>query len=180
MVKRDLIGQLIFWTLVIVGIISLRIWFFDPVTITSSMANTYVKEKEVVLAAKREEIVHGDLVLYKVGGKKYVGRVVGLAGDKVIYMTDVLYRNDEIVEETYLAATELVSDDTSDFTLSSLTEGQSEVVTQGSYLILNDNRSNRVDSRQFGLITKKQVVGRLTFRVAPLDQFGFIDTGLAQ
>lgn len=184
MVKRDLIGQLIFWTLVIVGAVSLRIWFFAPVTITSSMANTYLKEKDVVLAAKQEEINHGDLVLYKVEGKKYVGRVIGLEGDNIVYMANVLYRNNQIVEEDYLMTVETspepVYDDMADFTLSSLTNEVNDVIDEDAYLILNDNRADKADSRQFGLIASHQVVGRLTFRVAPLDQFGFLDTGLPQ
>ena len=46
------------------------------------------------------------------------------------------------------------------------------------FLVLNDNRTNKDDSRTFGLIPKKNVIGRLTFRISPLSDFGFIKTGL--
>lgn len=180
MAKREFIEKLI-WTLTLVlGLVALRVWFFEPVTITSQMANAYVKENEVVLAAKTEEIHYGDLVLYKVDGQKYVGRIIALENDKVVYMDDVLYRNDEIVKEVYLEAQDGVDYYTEDLSILSLTSGENERVTEGAYLILNDNRSNREDSRQFGLISAQQIVGRLNFRLTPLDQFGFIDTGLAQ
>lgn len=180
MAKRELIEKLIWTTTLILGLIALRVWLFEPVTITSQMANNYVKEKDLVLAARTEEIHYGDLVLYKVDGKKYVGRIIALEDDKVVYMDDVLYRNDETVKEVYLTAQDGSDYYTEDFSILSLTAGKSERVTKGAYLILNDNRSNREDSRQFGLISADQIVGRLNFRLTPLDQFGFIDTGLAQ
>jgi len=41
-------------------------------------------------------------------------------------------------------------------------------------LVLNDNRKNVEDSRSFGLIDKKQIKGVVTFRVLPLNDFGFV------
>ncbi|MDU5407797.1 MAG: signal peptidase I, partial [Streptococcus agalactiae] len=46
-------------------------------------------------------------------------------------------------------------------------------VPKGSYLVLNDNRQNKNDSRKFGLIKEKDIRGVITFKVYPLSEFGF-------
>ena len=45
---------------------------------------------------------------------------------------------------------------------------------KGYYLVLNDDRQNTNDSRSFGLIKESQIRGVVTFKVLPLNQFGFI------
>ncbi|HHK0080224.1 TPA: signal peptidase I, partial [Streptococcus pyogenes] len=50
-----------------------------------------------------------------------------------------------------------------------------KVIPSGKYLLLNDNRQNKNDSREFGLIDKSQIKGVITFKILPLDQFGFIE-----
>ncbi|MDO5079459.1 MAG: signal peptidase I, partial [Streptococcus minor] len=112
--------------------------------------------------------------------KKYVGRVIAMEGDDVTYLYDVLYRNNEIVPEDYLKIHGHAEYYTEDMTIETLTEGQHTVIPKGSYLILNDKRTDLRDSRQFGLISQKQIIGTLTFRLKPISQFGFIDNGLAQ
>lgn len=180
MVKKDLIRQIIFAILLILGIIGLRIWFFEPVTINEQMANDYLEKAQMVLAIKNDNLTYGDFVIYEEEGKQYVGRVIALEGDKVTYMDDVLYRNDVIVEENYLNSPPHQEYFTEDLTIATITEGKSDVVTPHTYLVLNDMRTDKRDSREFGLIRQNQIIGRMSFRITPLKKFGFIETGLAE
>ena len=117
-------------------------------------------------------------------GKEYVGRVIGLGNDSVVYMDDVLYLNNKIKSEDYLtkAKEEYLAKATStgyfthDFTIQTLTKSNANKIPAQSYLILNDNRQDMEDSRMFGLITEKQIKGVISFRVLPLNQLGFIKT----
>ncbi|TCD46243.1 signal peptidase I [Streptococcus sp. X16XC17] len=180
MVKRDLIRQIVFTILLVVGIIGLRIWFFEPVTINEQMANDYFEKDQLILAIKNDNLTYGDFVLYEEEGQRYVGRIIALEGDKVTYMDDVLYRNDLIVEEAYLDRPRHQEYFTEDLTISTITKGKSDVVTPHAYLVLNDVRTDKRDSREFGLITQDQIIGRMAFRVTPLKKFGFIEIGLAK
>ncbi|MGT2753936.1 signal peptidase I [Streptococcus ovis] len=180
MVKRDLFQHIALILVLIIGILALRVWVFEPVRINEQMANHYLAKEEVILAKRNSEIQYGDFVLYTVKNKKYVGRVIAMAGDSVTYMDDVLYRNQEIVHEAYLTREGMGEYYTQDMTIASLTDDAHVVVPKGSYLILNDKRTDTRDSREFGLIADQQIVGRLTFRISPLGKFGFIETGLAQ
>lgn len=180
MVKRDLFRYIGLLLVLILGLIALRIWVFEPVTINEQMANNYIAQNDVILADRNAEIAYGDLVLYTVKNKKYVGRVIAKEGDSVTYMDDVLYRNEEVVHEDYLPSSSSSEYYTEDMTIASLTDNAHAAVPKGEFLILNDNRMDTRDSRTFGLIQEKDLIGRLTFRIYPLKQFGFIENGLEQ
>ncbi|MBM7153643.1 signal peptidase I [Streptococcus suis] len=180
MVKRDLIKQISLLVLLILGIIGLRFWLLEPVTITPEMANSYLKENDFIMTVRNVRPIHGDFILYNHEGKEYVSRVIALENETVIYMDDVLYRNDIIVTENYLKTPHSQESYTDDFTLETLTNGKYNVIPEGHYLVLNDVRTNQQDSRSFGLISSEAIVGRLTFRISPLSEFGFIKTGLVQ
>lgn len=64
---------------------------------------------------------------------------------------------------------------TEDFNITTISKGNNKVIPSGKYLLLNDNRQNKNDSREFGLIDKSQIKGVITFKILPLDQFGFIE-----
>ncbi|HFU4466748.1 TPA: signal peptidase I [Streptococcus suis] len=178
MLKRDFITQLILLLLLLLGLVGLRVWFFEPVTITDEMANDYLRTGDFIVTVRNDRLKHGDFVLYTHDGKEYVSRVIAREGDQVTYMDDVLYRNHEIVSETYL--TKAIVDEyyTEDLTVSTLTNSEYDAIPKNNYLVLNDNRNNKNDSRQFGLINEEQIIGRLSFRLSPLSQFGFVDTGV--
>lgn len=180
MVKRDLYNYLGLALVVILSVIALRVWVYEPVSINEQMANQYLTKNDLIIADRNKQIEYGDFVLYKVDGKKYVGRVIAMEGDSVTYLYDLLYRNDEIIHETYLNIKGQPEYYTEDMTIETLTHDRHSVVPKNSYLILNDKRTDKRDSRQFGLISQKQIIGSLTFRITPLGKFGFIEKGLAQ
>ncbi|MGQ7461266.1 signal peptidase I [Streptococcus suis] len=180
MVKRDLVKRISLVILLIFGLIGLRVWFFEPVTITSQMANDYIKEGDFIVTVRKADLTHGDFVLYRHEGKEYVSRVIAMDNEAVTYMDDVLYRDNLIVTESYLNKPHSQESYTEDFTIATLTKGQFESIPKDYILVLNDNRTNHQDSRSFGLIAEKDIIGRLTFRLSPLKEFGFIKTGLVQ
>ncbi len=92
--------------------------------------------------------------------KYYVKRVVGLSGDVIEITEGKLYRNGELVLEPYT---------------DSIIEGEAKItveVPQGMYYVMGDNRKlNRSnDSRNFGPIEKKEIVGRIDARLWPVNE----------
>lgn len=184
MVKRDLITYIILVIALIGLAVTLRMFVLEPHTVTTKEANQVMLEKDVVLAVKQAQLTHGDLVLYKVDGHEHIGRLIAMPGDRVTYMDDVLYLNDQVKEEPYLAdlrtahQTEIsnIGYYTPDFTIPSLTGEAQADIPDGQHLILNDNRLHNDDSRSFGLIAKEDIIGVVNFRVFPISKFGFLQS----
>ena len=106
----------------------------------------------------------------------YVKRVIGMPGDKVEYKKDQLYVNDKKVDEPYLdynkkrKQVEYIT--ANDLDVSSLPNSNGEEkIPKGKLLVLGDNREVSKDSRSFGLINEDQVVGKVSFKFWPINNF---------
>lgn len=105
---------------------------------------------------KRFEVV---AVKYK-DTKYFIKRIIGLPGENISYKDGILYVNGEVVEEKFKTTT------TADFSLSVLGY---ETIPEDYYLIVGDNRENSLDgrSKEVGLIHKKDLIGKVAFRIWP-------------
>jgi len=168
MPRRDLIRNVIIVAVLVLALILLRIFVFHPFSINDKMANASVK--------------NGDLVVATSGGKEYLGRVIAKENDEVSYVDNVLYLNGQATPEPYLnkmlnkhlAAPTSNGYYTDDFFLSELKGTKAGRVPSDTYLVLNDNRGDTEDSREFGYIHKNQIEGVVNLRLYPLNKFGFI------
>ncbi len=127
----------------------------------------------------------GDVVVFfsPRDGKRLVKRVVGLPGDTIELRNDALILNGKPVEYQPVAGERLrdlaVTDRaTSDFAVEQLA-GQPHIVAAipsvpalrnfgpyrvpaGQYFMMGDNRDNSFESRYFGPVPRRQIVGRAT------------------
>lgn len=131
----------------------------------SSMSPTY-ESREVVILNKLHyklfKIKRFDVISFEHDSTKYlIKRVIGLPGDTVEYKDNVLYVNGEEIEEEYL--TENIK--TENFSLASLGY---EKIPEDMYLVLGDNREDSLDSREIGLISKKDILGKVSLKIWPI------------
>lgn len=183
MVKRDFIRNIIIALIVIVIAILLRIFVFSTIEINKDSANSYLKAGDLVTIKRNIKPQYKDFVVYEVDDKEFVSRVIATGGQSATYMDDIFYLNNGIEDQNYieklkndyLSTSPMGSLFTEDFNISTISKGNNTVIPEGKFLLLNDNRQNRADSREFGLIDRKQIKGVVTFRVLPLDDFGFIE-----
>lgn len=99
------------------------------------------------------ELWNNDVVVYEGGGKTRTGRIVARPGDSVEITEDAnLKVNGSVVSEgdIYFSTPAYDSDVTYPVTL-----GEDE------YFILSDFREGAKDSRQFGPVSKDQIVGKV-------------------
>lgn len=77
-----------------------------------------------------------------------VKRIVGLPGEKVDIIDNLIYINDQLVYTPF------------DY-YGKYTEDFSVTIPEGQYLVLGDNRSSSLDGRSFGLLEKDRFVGKV-------------------
>lgn len=94
----------------------------------------------------------------------YIKRVIGLPGESVAIKNGVVYIFNEAHPNGYILDESLYLDrniKTSDLPKVTLTEDE--------YFVMGDNRAFSYDSRSFGPIHKKDLIGRVLFRAWPLN-----------
>ena len=114
-----------------------------------------------------------DLVIFQADeDTDYIKRVIGLPGDHIEYIDDVLYVNGEAYKEPFLDENKEEYGSkpfTADFSLESVTDA--DLVPEGHVFVLGDNRRNSLDSRHIGFVEKQQFVGKVNFSYWPLKDF---------
>ncbi|MGC6769558.1 signal peptidase I [Enterococcus sp. LJL51] len=136
-----------------------------------SMATT-VNDKDRLIVNKWKGIKRFRLVYFNdpKTGERSIKRVIGLPGEHVAYKNDELFIDYKLVPERFLeaAAAEAKSGGyilTEDFTLQQVSK--QPVIPEGQYLVLGDNRKFSIDSRNYGLINKKDIIGVVELRLLP-------------
>lgn len=130
----------------------------------SSMAPT-LAENDIVVSLKSSRVQQGDLVAFYLGNKILVRRCIACPGQWVDIDADgVVYVDEKPLEEPYLTEKALGSCDI---------ELPCQV-PELQYFCMGDHRAMSPDSRNesIGCVPSEQIIGRIVFRVWPLDSLG--------
>ena len=130
----------------------------------NSMTPT-LKEGQIVVSLKGNDLEQGDLVAFYVGNKLLVKRVIAESGEWVdITEEGVVFVNGKELNESYLQEKAF---------------GECDIelpyqVPESRYFLMGDHRASSVDSRSsvIGCIDKEQIVGKIVFCVWPPEDFG--------
>lgn len=160
------------YVLLIVVVILVFIYVVSIEQVVGPSMATTINENDVIFVNKFvykfADVARGDVVVFEYNGmKNLVKRVIGLPGEYVEYKDNKLYIDGVGCREDYLADGTI----TTDFSLSSLGYDK---IPEGYYLVLGDNRSNSMDSRQIGLIKKDDLIGKVGLRIYPFDNIKII------
>jgi signal peptidase I len=110
----------------------------------------------------------------------FIKRVIGLPGDRVAVKEGGVYVNGHRLSETYVANGNITSTETCSQEGMPAFLAKAATIPKDSFLVLGDNRSNSYDGRCWGLVDRKDVVGRATFRFWPINRTGVLESQQAK
>lgn len=155
------------YVIIIIVVILLKTFVVTTIRVNgTSMMDTLHHGDIMILdriSYKFNKINRFDIVVVHHNNEDMIKRVIGLPGDKVKYVDNQLYINDQLVEENFSHKK------TEDFDIQELGV---ETIPEGQYLVLGDNRTNSYDGRFFGLIPQKEILGHAIFTIYPFNRFG--------
>ena len=132
----------------------------------TSMTPT-LTDGDIIFTVKTQKFDSGDIVAFYYNNKILVKRVIAESGDWVNIDADgTVYVNDVALKEPYL----------DEKALGDIDIQLPYQVPDGKVFVLGDHRATSVDSRNtaVGCVGQEQIVGRILFRIWPLERIGVI------
>ena len=173
-------------TLVLTVVIFLGIQTFvaQPYKVQqTSMEATLMPDQYVLvdkLSPRWAAYGYGDIVVFDPpatwsagSGVPFIKRIIGLPGDTVDLRDGHVYVNDVELKEPYIFGT---SDGDPQPTEPAPGGAASWLVPAGELFVMGDHRGDSADSRSFGPIELRHVIGRAWLRYWPIDTFGILPT----
>ncbi|MHB1421156.1 MAG: signal peptidase I [Bacillota bacterium] len=147
----------------------IRMFLFHPFFIPSgSMEPTLMVGDRIIVnkfVYRFKQPERGDVIVFKYPldpQRDFIKRVIGLSGEKVEIRSDHLLINDKMVPEPYLPKG-LQFDNFGPVK-----------VPEDNLLVLGDNRNSSQDSRVWGALPKKNIIGKAFVIFWPLKRIGLI------
>ncbi|MGB9605015.1 MAG: signal peptidase I [Bryobacteraceae bacterium] len=148
----------------------LIIFVYQPVKVEGTSMLPALADQERIFVNKfvyrlgLSPIRRGDLVVFRFPGdpkKSYIKRVIGLPGEVVAIERGVVLINGKPLEEDYVPRQFRDFQDMPPLRIGPET-----------YFVLGDHRNSSSDSRNWGLVPRRNIYGKAVFVYWPLDRLG--------
>lgn len=143
--------------------------------ISGSSMYPFLHDKEQIItekvSVKLSPLKRGEVIIFwhpNINTSLLVKRVIGLPGETIKIDGGKVYINNEQIKEPYLG--DRVITDEGSF----LQIGQEYTIPADSYVVMGDNRDESTDSRTWGPVKSKLVIGRAILVFYPFNSFRFI------
>ena len=164
------IKDILEYAIIIIAVILFRTFLYSPIRVSGASMVPTLNNGDIMILDKIGYRTKGldrfDIVVIKYEKEKIIKRVIGLPGDYIQYENDKLYVNGEYVDEPFDRK------EMDDFTLEDLGEN---IIPEGKYLVLGDNRTISKDSRIIGLVDKKDIEGYTSIIIFPFKRIKIVN-----
>ena len=157
-----IIKEIIPYLIIIVVVILIRTFIITPVRVDGASMDKTLENGQILLLYKLGNVKRYDIVVLdeEIEDEIIIKRIIGMPNDTVEIKNGKIYVNDEEIEEEYAYG------QTSDYDKITLKDDE--------YFILGDNRPISKDSRYFGPVKEDEIIGKVIFRLWPINKFGTI------
>lgn len=160
--NKKVIFEILSYVAVIILVILVKVYVASPIRVNGSSMYKTLHDKDIMILNEFtyyfNDIERSDIVVVKEKGELLIKRVIALPGETIECKDGIIYVNDKKIIESY------VSSETEDF--------EKVEVGKDEYFVMGDNRAVSLDSRVYGVYSKKDVKGKATFTIYPFDRFG--------
>jgi len=158
--------------LIVVVVIPIRLFVVSPFIVDgASMHPTFENLDYLII----DEFLYyfraparGDVIVFRYPGNPsifYIKRIIGLPGETVSITRGVVTITTVALDTLALAEPYIVNEDA--------TYTKNVSLNPGEYFVMGDNRPNSSDSRVWGPLPKKDIIGRVDLRLLPVSESGF-------
>ena len=144
------------------------VFLYQPMKVDGTSMLPGLEDQERIFVNKfvyhLEEVSRGDVIVFlypRDTTKRYIKRVIGVAGDRIRIVDGLVYVNGRPLSEDYVPQ--------------AYTDWRSApevTVPQDEYFVLGDHRNVAEDSRTFGPVEKRLVLGKAVFGYWPVEKLG--------
>lgn len=152
------------------------VFLFRPFQVSGNSMYPNFFDREYVLTniigLKFSKPKLGDVIVFKAPPdmeKDYIKRVIGMPGDAVSIQNGEVYVNEKLLDQS-----QFLTKSVKTYGGSFLREGETVTVPPDSYIVMGDNRSGSSDSREWGFVPVKSIIGESFFIYWPLENIGTV------
>ena len=153
-------------TVAAVAVLVATLWLPVLQIYGASMTPT-LQDGDIVISLKSSNFAEGDVIAFYYNNKILVKRVIAGPGDWVnLDEEGTVFVNGEALDEPYIL----------DSAFGDCNIELPYQVPDGRIFVMGDHRSTSIDSRNtaVGCVAQEQIVGRIVFRIWPLNDIGII------
>jgi len=172
------IGELIQVALIVTAIVlPIRYFLVQPFYVKGASMEPNFEDKQYLIideiTYRLREPKRGEICVFRYPNDPsqfFIKRIIGLPGETVtvsgghVTITTLDGKNETLDESAYLASSVVTAGE------KSVTLGTDE------YFVMGDNRPNSLDSRIFGPVPRKNIVGRVMLRGWPISSLTWFET----
>ncbi len=159
--------KIVFFALLIV--VPIRFYLFQPFIVRGASMEPSFHEADYLivdqLSYRFREPERGEVIVFHYPQdpqKRHIKRIIGLPGEEVVIKEEKIFIIDDgemiVLKEEYIPLPR--------------TFGEERIfVEEDNYFVMGDNRSASFDSRNWGSLPKKNIIGRVFFQISPFSVF---------
>ena len=158
---KNALKEISSYLIIIIVVLLIKSFIFTLVRVNGSSMDKTLHEGNIMIlnlldhSFEREDIIVADK---SVEGSLIIKRIIGLPGERISCKDGIIYINDTKYDDPY------ANGETSDF--------KEITLKNDEYFILGDNRVVSLDSRYFGPVNKKAIMGTTKIIVFPFNKIG--------